>query len=392
MKILSTIHYLQSLPYDFLNDLGKDVKDVVRNTSDYEIFDLIPSAGPTFWIAFWGLCFSILATWFGYRGYHYQKLTSVNTGHISIEVQKSEFRDIIRHLYRNLICTLAFKGFVIKKKESENSSNDTDDNDKVKVVHQYPSEEHLLKLKLLPEDIHLEKFHDNDVVYNKMHNFKLLVRNYHIEIDLTIEHFKIPNIHDDTLKRDIVGLEFKTFHLIKNLINVESVMNEFDPMYEDEDIEVLKKKAFAIIFICHILNVHQYPLSPKDNEKYEFDEQILDKVETDSTDRELSSCSTSFKNCFPDKVDKAFILDFLEDTFSDSDCAIVKQYLNLKGCFENLRGISTFDNYSAILNEKQLDVKKVLTHTISIDRTIEIKKINLVELTEKKKDEKEGSK
>ena len=82
----------------------------------------------------------------------------------------------------------------------------------------------------------------------------------------------------------------------------------------------------------------------------------------------------------------------MEDTFSDSDCAIVKQYLNLKGCFENLRGISTFDNYSAILNEKQLDVKKVLTHTISIDRTIEIKKINLVELTEKKKDEKEGSK
>lgn len=62
MKIISTIHYLQSVPHDLLNNLGKDVKEVVRNTSDYEIFDLIPSAGPTFWIAFLGLCFSILVT------------------------------------------------------------------------------------------------------------------------------------------------------------------------------------------------------------------------------------------------------------------------------------------------------------------------------------------
>lgn len=375
MKIFSTIHYLQSVPHDLLNNLGKDVKEVVRNTSDYEIFDLIPSAGPTFWIAFLGLCFSILATWFGYRGYHYQKLTSVNTGHVSIEIQKSEFRDIIRHLYRNLICTLAFS----KTIEEHKSGDPEGHKDATKPIYLYPSEEHLLKLKLLPEDVHLEKFHDNEVVYNKMHNFKLLVRNYHIEIDLTIEHLKIPKIHEDTLQRDIAGLEFKPFHLIKNLINVESVMNEFDPMYDTEDIEQLKKKAFAIIFICHILNVNKYPLTSEEK-KYEFDGQILDREEQDNFGKRLSNCSTSFKNCFPEKVDKAFILDFLEDMYSDSDCTTVKQFLNLEGCFDNLKGTVNYDNYRECLNRDILEVKDVLTHAIFIDRTIEMKKINLVQI------------
>lgn len=356
---------------------------MVRNTSDYEIFDLIPSAGPTFWIAFLGLCFSILATWFGYRGYHYQKLTSVNTGHVSIEIQKSEFRDIIRHLYRNLICTLALS----KTIEEHKSGDPEGHNDATKPIYLYPSEEHLLKLKLLPEDVHLEKFHDNEVVYNKMHNFKLLVRNYHIEIDLTIEHLKIPNIHKDTLRRDTAGLEFKPFHLIKDLINLESVMNEFDPMYDTEDIEQLKKKAFAIIFICHILNINKNPLSSKEKENYEFDEQILDKVEEDESGKRLSNCSTSFKNCFPDKVDKAFVLNFLEDMYLDSDCTTVKQFLNFEGCFDNLKGISSYDNYKECLNRDVLEVKKVLTHAMSIDRTIEMKKINLVQLSEKNEED-----
>lgn len=79
-----------------------------------------------------------------------------NTDKVSMTVQKSRFRDITRHLYRNLICTLAMtdKYFITRTED----------------VLSYPSEKHLLKLKFLPDDVvHLEKYLNNEEVSAKMH-------------------------------------------------------------------------------------------------------------------------------------------------------------------------------------------------------------------------------
>lgn len=351
-----------------LREIGKDVQQVVTNTDSYKIFDLIPADGPTFWIAFIGMILSFLATLFGYLGYRYQKVTSDNTGHVSIEIQKSEFSDIIRHLYRNLICTLAFAR---KIKISDDAT------------HLYPSEEHLRKLKLLPEDVHLEKFNDNISVYSKMHHFKLLVRNYHIEIDLTLEHMMNKHINQDIVKSDIHGLEFKPFYLIGNLIDVESVMNKVDRKYRDEDSEKLKQKAFAIILFNHILNVNSNKSAAflgKWKDLYHYDADLLNEEAADEDGRTIYDCARSFKNCFLEKVDREYVMALIKNLCPDDKQSVVEQFMNGKGIFETLEGMDGIDTYREALKSETLNIKELLSFAISIDRAIEISKINMVEL------------
>ena len=116
-------------------------------------------------LAFLVACFSAV---YDFRGFRESKRTADNVTRVSLEVQMAQFDDLIRHLYRNLICTMAFTNKILEKKEHV----------------EYPSEEHLMKLKVLPEDVlHLEKYNDNNSIYKMMHEFKLLLRNYDIEIN-----------------------------------------------------------------------------------------------------------------------------------------------------------------------------------------------------------------
>ena len=120
---------------------------------------------------------------------------------IDNECQKELFRDIIRHLYRNKVCTLAMQAKLMK--ESWNG---------------YPSDEHFLKLQLLPSDIHLEQYYKDVKRFKRLHNIELLLRNYNTEIEVAQKHISDKGIDEETKKRD-----FNTLNLKPGLLTVRIV-------------------------------------------------------------------------------------------------------------------------------------------------------------------------
>ena len=203
------------------------------------------------WIAFVGVIVGIIGAIFGILGYKETKRTAKNVLRASFNVQKGQFDDLIRHLYRNLVCTLAFiqrimenrdpeqvedrkpfrnnsdfkgqkQGQAVSKKtkeqlqkqkdkyfsayrqpERQNKETSQPEPKETKPQkYQYPSEEHLLKLKVLPEDVlHLESYNQDDKIYQKMHELKLQLRNYDIEIDTAMTHLK-ENVQDEAMIRE----------------------------------------------------------------------------------------------------------------------------------------------------------------------------------------------
>ena len=172
------------------------------------------------WVAFLGLVIGIICTWYGYRGFKESKRTADNVMRASLNVLEGQFNDLIRHLYRNLVCTLAFS-----QKTLESVPNGAEE-DKKK-ISQYPSEEHLLKLKILSEDaLRLEKYNNDPDIYQKMHELKLLFRNYDVEIDTTLMHLKNRNMKLSEVKNDLDTLVYKPLHLINKIREVTDDMKK----------------------------------------------------------------------------------------------------------------------------------------------------------------------
>jgi hypothetical protein len=116
---------------------------------------------------------------------------------INKRAQEAIFRDLIRHLYRNKIVVCAMRWRL-----------ETEGMDKY-----YPSEEHLLKLKVLPEDLRLDRFNNTPDHYDKLHAMELLFRNYSIEADVTLEHLKLRSLPARVKLEDLRTLEFKSQYL-----------------------------------------------------------------------------------------------------------------------------------------------------------------------------------
>lgn len=129
------------------------------------------------------------------------KMTEDNTRKLSMDAQRSLLNDLVRHLYRNLIITLA-----VRTKLDELSWD------------AYPSEEHLIKLKIPLENIHLDVFYGRDAEYRAMHDLYLKMRNYNEEVDVALAHLSDPSIDRDTKMRDIGTLEFKASFLTERIV------------------------------------------------------------------------------------------------------------------------------------------------------------------------------
>lgn len=133
--------------------------------------------------------------------------TERHTMKAPINVQKSKLEDLPRHFYRNLVCTVA----LIFKYQAQGEE---------KTRPAYPSENHLLKLKALPDDIMLP-IDVKKESYGKMHEIKLLLRNYNVEVEVARDHLMRQSISDDTLKQDFDNLLFKPLFLTQNTFKFE---------------------------------------------------------------------------------------------------------------------------------------------------------------------------
>lgn len=142
-----------------------------------------------------------------------QKQTEKHTSNAPINVQLWKLRDLPRHFYRNLACTCAliFK-YRMEGEELKRKS--------------YPSESNLSKLQILPDDVVIpvdisETKDPKENPYKYMHELKLLLRNYNIEVEVASEHLSRKGITDDSLVQDFDNLLFKPIYLTKNTFDFE---------------------------------------------------------------------------------------------------------------------------------------------------------------------------
>ena len=174
-------------------------------------------------IAFTALVFSVFT-------FCSQNKTSRNTKKLSQHAQRNLLLDLVRHLYRNLVIT-----YTVKTKLED-------------ILYKgYPSEEHLIKLKVPMENIHLEAFYGNDRMYEVMHNLYLNLRNYNEEIDVACIHFKDTNLSEEVKKRDLDTLLFKPSFLTERILITMYELWEIKHISSDFNQEGYRKRIITLL-------------------------------------------------------------------------------------------------------------------------------------------------
>lgn len=118
---------------------------------------------------------------------------------------RSMLYDLIRHLYRNRICTLAIWAKYNSLKGEERV---------------YPSDEHYLKMRVPNESFQSSKYNLCSKRLGDINEIELLFRNYNVEIEVALSHIKDDSVDEDTKQRDFETLYFKTGLLSKKLVNL----------------------------------------------------------------------------------------------------------------------------------------------------------------------------
>lgn len=79
----------------------------------------------------------------------------------------------------------------------------------------------MLKLLVLPDDFILPIDASDEKTYCKMHEEKLLFRNYNLEIQTAAEHFANKSIPDSSLQNDYDNLLFKPVFLVTKMFELQ---------------------------------------------------------------------------------------------------------------------------------------------------------------------------
>lgn len=300
-------------------------------------------------LAFIVACFSAV---YDFRGFRESKRTADNVTRVSLEVQMAQFDDLIRHLYRNLVCTIAFTNKILERKSHV----------------EYPSEEHLMKLKVLPEDVlHLEKYNDNNNIYKMMHELKLLLRNYDVEIDTAMMHLKDGKISVEVLRNDLDTLTFKPLYLTKRILEITCQMTDLKG--RDKSISPFKNAA-SIIVREHISKLKENR-GPLDMRRY------LD-LNFAVGDAEIERPYDGLRRSRARLIDAAKGTNMLsyDDMYKDSGtyheyCDMLEMLCEQDEAFVPFRDNITLGEF---------EFNKYLLTMLSIDATVEYKKIHMIKI------------
>lgn len=328
------------------------------------------SVNLAFWISLVALLVSIIAIFA-------QFITAKNTANAPYKGQISQFEDLVRHLYRNLACSKAMRD----KFTSHDNSN----------PQKYPSEIHFLKLKTLPEDVFLPV---NNKLYPRLHELKLLIRNYNEDIDVALQHIKRKDLQTEVINGDFDNLLYKPFALISKIVNTEDAIASSRKFYFWKPRRlVLLDKALSYILLEHFIK-----LADKENEKFVTDTRCLDlsKSYMQNKKTEVLGCSRSFEglmNMFQNpnvfecngktKHTRIFkrkdFIHFVSNIKPGSD-AISKalDYIISTESFELQKDEKPkllLEQYKLLLKKDDWDLSQILYIALDIDSIIESKKV-----------------
>lgn len=206
-------------------------------------------------------CIAFFVSLFSFRytrkTFFAQKNTELHTTNAPIGVQLSTLRDLPRHFYRNLVCTCAM---ILKFKFGTQ---------KGKV---YPSEGNMRKLQTLPDDVVLPIDVDTDKednAYQHMHELRLLLRNYNVEVQVASEHVARKGIMDETLAQDFGNLLYKPLFLIRKTFNFKRSLNK-ESLPEDY------KVKYVVDAISRMIQEHFTKLQESTNFKCLFEKSTIE--------------------------------------------------------------------------------------------------------------------
>ncbi|MFI3287405.1 MAG: hypothetical protein R3Y61_02915 [Rikenellaceae bacterium] len=139
---------------------------------------------------------TIVSLYFGFRQNRIDKMC-----------QRKIFADIVRHFYRNKICISTMRAkYIVASQEGTKFC--------------YPSEEHYLKLNVLPDDLHLEKYYQKGKTFDLLHKLHVLMRNFNVEAEVALAHIKEKETPYTTKLRDFATLDFKCGFLTQKICEV----------------------------------------------------------------------------------------------------------------------------------------------------------------------------
>lgn len=334
-------------------------------------------------IAFFSLIVALCALFVAIQDYRYSQKTAKNVERISKGTQIALFNDQIRHLYRNLVCTLAFSFKQIPSLIQGNITERIREKQLTDTHTYYISEEHLLKLKMLPEDIiKLEKYNNDSHIYRKMHELKILMRNYDMEVDVTLRHCTNPHIAAYVLAKDFTDtLAFKPLYLIKHIVEIETAM--FAGRQEQQ---TKRKKEAAMIMLAEHFNKLVENLSKNDlhttiteiiapdGEEVGNPELFLHAIQ-----EIISRSATIFKELYQETFAKDSESYYIlrEEFLSPQNTYLREDARNL---FENLPQELPWQNYfHKYFHEKTWNFTEILPVVLSVDVLIEYGKIRTID-------------
>ena len=184
--------------YDAMTKIADNTRqDWIKD--DWNVYGWVAFA-----IAFLSLIVTAVTLWAQMR-------TEKNTSKLSREEQKALLSDMIRHLYRNYVVSLTLR---VKLESGKRGKTKDDKNNN---YTGYPSEEHLKKMMVNLQDIHLNLFYKENDFHQLMNKLYVMLRNYNIEIDVICDHLKSQTIDYATKSRDLETLAFKCHNLTKEI-------------------------------------------------------------------------------------------------------------------------------------------------------------------------------
>lgn len=165
---------------------------------DFEMQDLSKYA---IYLSILAIIIALVTLWVTWVTYRAQKGTQSNTSRISEREQENYLIDLIRHFYRNLVVS---KTISIKMDR--------------KNFTVYPSEEHIQKLKVNLDHIHLNLFFGQEKNFQIISDLYMKLENYNRELDIISGHFCDPDLSPEVKKRDLETLLFKCNFLTSKIV------------------------------------------------------------------------------------------------------------------------------------------------------------------------------
>jgi hypothetical protein len=198
--------------------------------------------------------------------------------------------DLIRHLYRNRICTLAIWA---KYKQAEK-------------LHEklYPSDEHYLKMLIPDKSLH-NSYNFCSKRWEAINKLEIQFRNYNIEVEVALNHIKDDSIDDKTKMRDFQTLYFKTGFLSEQITELMIPKKKWWQFRYKSRIRKIRDDAFNKIKENHENNVKEYTKEQLSDSVY--------KSELDEIYKSYEGKKDKFESIFNDDTQREKFRKYLRE-------------------------------------------------------------------------------